>query len=79
MLQSNLKSILTLKGITIREFSRRIDYRFETVRQLANNELARLPVELIERTCIELNVTLNELFTITATNEEVKNELQRKG
>lgn len=70
MLQSNLKALLDARRMTIREFSRRINYRFETVRQLANNDLLRVPVELIERVCLELNITPNDLFTITAERRE---------
>lgn len=65
MLKSNLKEMLEARRMSIREFSRKIDFRFESVRQLCNNELTRLPVELIERVCKELNCTPNDLFTIT--------------
>lgn len=64
MLQSNLKGLLEARRLTIREFARMIDYRFETVRQLYNNDLTRIPVELIERVCTELKCTPNDLFTI---------------
>lgn len=65
MLQSNLKSLLKRNGYaSIREFANKIEYRFETVRQLCNNDLVRIPAELIERVCIELKCTPNDLFTI---------------
>lgn len=72
MLQSNLKDLLHNRRLTIREFSRMIDYRFETVRQLYNNEILRVPVELIERVCVELNCTPNDLFTIVKDKEETE-------
>jgi DNA-binding Xre family transcriptional regulator len=65
VLKSNLKDLLTMKRLSIREFSRMIDFRFETVRQLYNNEITRIPADLIERTCRELRITPGELFTIT--------------
>ncbi len=64
MLKSNLKELLYVRRMTIREFSRRVDFRFETVRQLYNNEILRIPTELIEKTCVELNCTPGELFSI---------------
>lgn len=69
MLQSNLKQLLDSRRMSIREFSRRIDFRFESVRQLCNNELTRIPVELIERVCEELNCTPNDLFTLSNKKE----------
>ncbi|PAE24118.1 hypothetical protein CHI10_14720 [Bacillus sp. 7894-2] len=74
MLQSNLKELLAAKRMSIREFSRRIDYRFDAVRLLHNNELKRIPVELIERTCTELKITPNDLFTITSDKRQPKEE-----
>jgi DNA-binding Xre family transcriptional regulator len=70
MLQSNLKDLLHSRRISIREFSRMIDYRFDAVRLLHNNELKRIPAELIERVCIELNVTPGDLFTVVKEERE---------
>ena len=65
MLKSNLKAMLDSRRMSIREFSHLIEYRPETVRQLYNDELIRIPAELIVRVCRELNCTPNDLFTIT--------------
>jgi DNA-binding Xre family transcriptional regulator len=70
MLQSNLKELLHSRRISIREFSRMIDYRFDAVRLLHNNELKRIPAELIEKTCIALNVTPGDLFTVIRDSEQ---------
>lgn len=64
MLKSNLEELLNERGLSIREFARRIDYRFESVRLLYNNEMARIPTELIERCCRELDCSISELFSI---------------
>lgn len=64
VLISNLKEILENKGISIRQFSKDIDYRFESVRKLCNNELERLPVELLERVCLELDIDISELLKL---------------
>jgi DNA-binding Xre family transcriptional regulator len=72
MLKSNLKELLYARRLSIREFARMIDFRFETVRQLYNNEIYRIPIELIEKVCIELNCTPNDLFTIVKDGEVTK-------
>lgn len=64
MLKCNLKQILDARGISIRQLSIDIDYRFETVRLLVNNELERIPRELIYRICKHLNINISELFKI---------------
>lgn len=64
MLKSNLKAMLEQRKISMRELSRRIDYRFETIRQLCNNNIKQLPVELIERICEELNCDVSDLFVL---------------
>ena len=63
-LRSNLKPMLDERGVTIRKFAVRIDYRFESVRQLCNVELdgKRLPVALIEATCQELECDICDLL-----------------
>lgn len=64
VLESNLKEILAEKEMSIRELSRKVGFNFEAVRKLYNNELVRLPTDLILRVCLTLDVTLDELFTI---------------
>lgn len=73
MLKSNLKTILAVKKMSIREFARRIDYRMPTVNQLYNNEIKRIPADLIERACKELHCTVGELLYVDfdeTTNED---------
>jgi DNA-binding Xre family transcriptional regulator len=62
MLKSNLKEILDDRRITIREFSRMADFRFESCRQMYHGTMTRFPGELIEKACKVLNVTPNDLF-----------------
>jgi DNA-binding Xre family transcriptional regulator len=69
VLHSNLDDILADRNISMREFARRIDYRFDSVRKLCYGELARIPVDLIERTLEELKIDISELFT-TEKGEE---------
>ncbi len=70
LIQSNLKELLHARRLTIREFSRMIDYRFESVRQLYNNESKQVPLALVERVCLELRITPGELFTVIDANGE---------
>ncbi|MBH0231388.1 helix-turn-helix domain-containing protein [Halobacillus yeomjeoni] len=64
MIRSNLKEMLDNRKMSIREFSKRIDYRFESVRQLYNSENKRIPVDLLEKACVELNCEVGELLTL---------------
>jgi DNA-binding Xre family transcriptional regulator len=64
MLVSHLKPMLDARRMSIRQFAKRIDYRFEAVRQLYNNDLLRIPAELIDKTCLELNIQPGELFSV---------------
>jgi len=62
MIKSDLKRILDARDISIRQLARDIDYRFESVRKLYNDELERLPVELLGRVCDYLDIEINELL-----------------
>jgi len=68
-LRSNLKPMLDVKGISIREFSRRIDYRLNTVRGVYSNTIRRIPVDFIERACEELHCTVGELLYVSDEDE----------
>jgi DNA-binding Xre family transcriptional regulator len=63
MLKSNLKQIIDERGLSIRQVSRDIDYRFDSVRLMYNDEMERYPRELLSKLCRYLQVTLNDLFT----------------
>lgn len=64
MLKSNLKQILDSRNIKIRQVARDIDYRFESVRSLYNDETERFPRDLIFKLCVYLDVSLDELFSL---------------
>lgn len=72
MLKSNLKEMLKDRNMSIRAFARAIDYRFGTVRDLHNGTISRIPVELIERACVELKCAPGDLLTIAP--DEPKDE-----
>ncbi|NGQ95477.1 helix-turn-helix transcriptional regulator [Brevibacillus sp. SYP-B805] len=63
-LRSRLKEIVDSRGLSIRQVARDIDYRFESVRQMYNDEMERFPRDLIEKLCAYLNVSPGDLFRL---------------
>lgn len=64
MLKSNLKQILDDRGISIRHLAQAIDYRFESVRNLYNDDIERLPKDLLYRVCTYLEIEIGDLLKI---------------
>ncbi|GAB6669624.1 TPA: helix-turn-helix domain-containing protein [Bacillus cereus] len=64
MLRSNLKEVADERGISIRQLSREIDYAYEVVRRMYNDEMERYPRDLLGKLCSFLNVTPNDLLII---------------
>nr|WP_082926820.1 helix-turn-helix transcriptional regulator [Paenibacillus tuaregi] len=52
------------RGLSIREIARDIDYRFESVRSMYNDETERYPRELLAKLCVYFNVGIGELLTL---------------
>ncbi|MEK5396004.1 helix-turn-helix domain-containing protein [Paenibacillus sp. FSL K6-2859] len=65
-LRSNLKALADSHGISIRELARDIDYRFDSVRIMYNDEMERYPRELLSKLCVYFSVTAAELLTFDA-------------
>ena len=61
---SALKSILDERGLSIRQVAREIDYRFDSVRQLYNDESERYPRELLTKLCIYLNLNVGDILKV---------------
>lgn len=70
MIKSNLKEVLDSRHISIRHFSGRIDYRFESVRQMYNGTMTRYPAKLLDRACRELNCPVGVLITFVPTSDD---------
>ena len=64
MIKSNLKELLEERKISIRQLAKDIDYRFESVRKLYNDEMERLPKDLIYRVCMYLEIEISDLLKI---------------
>lgn len=63
-LASGLKPILDERGLSIRQLAAAIDYRPESVRMLYNNDMERLPRDLIARVCVYLDIDISDLLHI---------------
>jgi DNA-binding Xre family transcriptional regulator len=70
IVKSNLKQILDQRELSIRQVARDIDYRFDSVRQLYNNENKNYPRELLTKLCTYLNVTPGDLLRIEKEQSE---------
>jgi transcriptional regulator with XRE-family HTH domain len=65
LIRSNLRALAEARGVSIREIARDIDYRFESVRQLYNDEMERYPRDLIAKLCVYFGVTAAELLVLS--------------
>lgn len=72
MVKCHLKNMLDARRMSIRQFAERIDYRFETVRKMYNDTLIRVPLDLMEKVCRELNISPSELFSIEDDTKDTK-------
>ncbi|WP_404303570.1 helix-turn-helix domain-containing protein [Paenibacillus sp. DP01] len=64
LIHSNLKAIADDRGIKVRQIARDIDYRFESVRTMYNDEMERYPRDLLAKLCSYLDVGIDELLTL---------------
>lgn len=62
LVHSNLKKILDQRGISIRQAARDVNYRFDSVRAMYNNDMKHYPQELIDKLCTYLDVGVGELL-----------------
>lgn len=64
IVKSNLQSIIDEKGLSVLKVSKDIGYRYETVRQLYNDDLKTFPKELILKLCTYLKVTPGDIIIL---------------
>lgn len=69
MVKSNLKAILDSRGLSIRKVAGDLDYRFETVRRMYNDDMKHYPEELIDKLCAYLDVSVGDLITYEKSTE----------
>lgn len=65
LIRSNLRALADARGISIRELARDIDYRFDSVRVMYNDEMERYPRELLSKLCVYFGITAAELLTLS--------------
>lgn len=62
MIKSNLKEILDSRGLSIRKVAGDLNYRFETVRRMYNDDMKHYPEDLIDKLCMYLDIEVGELL-----------------
>lgn len=62
MVQSNLKTILDARGLSIRKVANDLGYRFETVRRMYNNDMKHYPADLLDKLCAYLGIGIGDLL-----------------
>ncbi|MHA6530159.1 helix-turn-helix domain-containing protein [Paenibacillus sp. BAC0078] len=60
--KSNLKKLADDNGKSIRQVAKDIDYRFETVRQMYNDESKHFPRDLLDKLCTYFSCDINQLL-----------------
>lgn len=65
----NVKPILDEKGISMRQFAQDIDHNRDQVRNFCNGDMKRIPVELLDKICRELDVPLHEILYYVKDDE----------
>ncbi|KUP22421.1 helix-turn-helix transcriptional regulator [Paenibacillus sp. DMB5] len=63
-IKSNLKEIADRKGLNPLQLSKKINYRYESVRVMYNDEAKHYPKDLLLLLCKELEVTPGELLIL---------------
>lgn len=60
--RSNLKQLADDKSVSIRQVARDIDYQFETVRKMYNDEMKHFPRDLLNKLCDYFNCNIKDLL-----------------
>jgi putative transcriptional regulator len=68
--KSNLQSIIDEKGLSVLKVSKDIGYRYESVRQMYNDDNKVYPRELLTKLCAYLNVTPGDLLLLEKEQSE---------
>ena len=74
-IHSNLKTIAKRNNVeSIRQLADMLDYRFESVRLMYNDEMKRYPRELLASICEVFNVEIDEVLMISDNKDEKDSE-----
>jgi DNA-binding Xre family transcriptional regulator len=69
-IKSNLKALLDSREISVRKCSIDIEYRFESVRKMYNDDIEHFPKQLISKLCTYLEVEPGELIVSEKSNPD---------
>lgn len=71
MIRCNLSKILGEKRIKVAELAREIDVNKNTIHRLYNETATRIDIEVIDKICMHLGISVGELFeSINKVNGE---------
>ena len=68
-IKSNLKALVDERGLNPLQLSKRINYRYESVRVMYNDTAKHYPKDLLLLLCKELEVTPGELLVLENKEE----------
>ncbi|WP_375104652.1 helix-turn-helix domain-containing protein [Paenibacillus sp. RS8] len=71
-IKSNLKAIIDEKGLNPLQLSKKIDYRYESVRVMYNDTAKHYPKDLLLLLCKELEVTPGDLIIVENEKEPLE-------
>lgn len=60
-----IKDVLNERGISIRKFAKDIDYNYESVRRIVNNDTPSYPRDFLDKTCRYLEKDVTDLIYFT--------------
>jgi putative transcriptional regulator len=64
MIRSNLKALADANNKSIRQVAKDIDYHFEPVRRLYNDQMERYPRDLIGKLCKYFGCEVSDLLKV---------------
>lgn len=67
--KSNLKNLVDANGKSIREVAKEIDYRFESVRQLYNDDSRQFPRDLLVKLCAYFSCDIGDILKYVEDEE----------
>ncbi|MCM3488765.1 helix-turn-helix transcriptional regulator [Alkalihalophilus marmarensis] len=62
-IHSNLKVILDERNLSVLQVSKDIEYRYESLRKVYNNENEHYPKKMLDKLCAYLNVEPGDLIS----------------
>ncbi|UKS30178.1 helix-turn-helix transcriptional regulator [Paenibacillus sp. HWE-109] len=64
-INSNLKTLIDTKNVSVRKVARDIEYRLGAVQDMYNNTMERYPRDLLTKLCVYFNCSIGDILEIT--------------